>query len=367
MRGCSGLGAVGGLASILLWLAAPSAAALTRVQSGMKAPWFVLKTIDGRPYDLEKNLGSGGTVVVFWATWSVGSPRLLDRLQKVFLEHGARGLSVVAVNVDNQTLGPEDRKTIRQFVVRHGLTFSVVLDNRLSTFHQYGVVAVPSTVLLDEKGTVLFELSGYPLLGSEQLFDRIAERLGLRPPSPARRGAEEEHPAEGSVRKYNLGRQMLAKGMPDLGVRALAGAVAEDPKFVPPVLLLAQIHREAGRVDEAERVLAKALKARPGHVNLVAELARVRLVQGRTADAAALLADAVRTDPDYAPAHCYLGLALKQMGDPEGALKECRTAQSLNPHNPDSFELSAATLESLGRVKESAADYRRAVELLAGY
>ncbi len=355
--------------SCLAWaslLFAPRAGgALTNVQAGMKAPGFVLKTPDGRPFALEKNLGRKGTVVAFWATWSPGSSRLLARLQSFHSKHGGEGLALIGVNVENQTMGPEDREKIRKFAADLKIAFPVLLDERLSTFHRYGVVAVPSTVVIDDKGIVVFELSGLSLLGGEQLFDRISSIVGAgplaAPPVPV------YHPDERAVREYNLGRQMVEKGMTEAGRAVLVKAADRDPKFVPPVLLLARLLRGEGRLEEAAALAAKSLERMPENAALESDLARTRLGQGRTEEAARILSEVVRRDPEYAPAHCYLGRALKQIGDREGAIKECRLSQALNPHNAESFELSAETIEAMGDLKQAAADYRRAVELIAGF
>lgn len=355
--------------SCLAWaslLFAPRAGgALTRVQAGMKAPEFVLKTIDGRPLALEKNLGRKGTVVAFWATWSPGSARLLARLQAFHAKHAGEGLAVIGVNVENQTMGREDRERIRKFAADHGIAFPVLLDERLSTFHRYGVVAVPSTVVLDDKGIVVFEISGLSLIGGEQLFDRISSIVGAGPPAASR--APTHAPDERAVREYNLGRQMIEKGMTEAGRTLLLKAADRDAKFVPPVLLLARLMKEEGRLDEAAALVARSLERMPKNVMLESDLARIRLAQGRTEEAAKILSEVIRRDPEYALAHCYMGRALKQIGDREGAIKECRLAQSLNPHNAESFELSAETIEAMGDLKQAAADYRRAVELIAGF
>lgn len=353
------------LAFASLLLAPRAGGALTKVQAGMKAPGFVLKTLEGKPLALEKNLGQKGTVVVFWATWSPGSSRLLARLRSFHAQHGGEGLAVIGVNVENQTIGLEDREKIHKFAADLKVGFPVLLDDRLSTFHRYGVVAVPSTVVLDDKGIVVFELSGLSLIGGEELFDRISSIVGAgRPAAPP---ALAYHPDERAVREYNLGRQMIEKGMTEAGRTVLLKAADRDARFVPPVLLLARIMKEEGRLDEAAALVARSLERMPKNVALESDLARIRLAQGRTEEAARILSDVIRRDPEYAPAHCYLGRALKQIGDREGAIRECRLSQSLNPHNAESFELSAETIEAMGDLKQAAADYRKAVELIAGF
>ena len=166
---------------------APGRGALTKVQAGMKAPGFVLKTLEGKPLALEKNLGRKGTVVAFWATWSPGSSRLLARLRSFHAEHGGEGLAVIGVNVENQTIGLEDREKIRKFAADLKVGFPILLDERLSIFHRYGVVAVPSTVVLDDKGIVVFELSGLSLIGGGALRPNLVDRrrgAASRPAGP---------------------------------------------------------------------------------------------------------------------------------------------------------------------------------------
>jgi Flp pilus assembly protein TadD len=70
-------------------------------------------------------------------------------------------------------------------------------------------------------------------------------------------------------------------------------------------------------------------------------------------------------NPDYAGAHCNLGVALAQTGRIPDALRHFEAALRIDPEDPNIRLSLGAVLRALGRTEESEAQVRRAERLKA--
>lgn len=164
------------LASGIL-MAAPAANAFENLSAGMKAPNFTLKGVDGRTMGFSDIKGQKLTVLLFWSTWSAYSPDALKQMEQIYNKYKNRGLSVVAIDVDSQDITTGTLSQIKAETDRMKLGFPVTLDCGLTAFHDYGVMAVPSTVILDKNRVIKYELAGFPLMGSADMANYIASRF----------------------------------------------------------------------------------------------------------------------------------------------------------------------------------------------
>jgi tetratricopeptide (TPR) repeat protein len=73
------------------------------------------------------------------------------------------------------------------------------------------------------------------------------------------------------------------------------------------------------------------------------------------------LANALRLRPDSAPAHANLALALRELGDYQGAIMHCNEAIRLNPASDAPFLDMARSLSAVGRSRESLTYYEESV------
>jgi len=93
--------------------------------------------------------------VDFWASWCVSclaSFPFMDQLQREF---GPQGLQIIAVNMD------ENGADARRFLSTHKTSFPIALGNNSQCAKQFGVNAMPSTVLIDRSGTIRTVHAGF--------------------------------------------------------------------------------------------------------------------------------------------------------------------------------------------------------------
>ena len=265
-----------------LYAAPKAAAAFKNVQGGMEAPAFRLKDPAGAEVSLDSYRNEKAVVVVFWAAWSDRSVGELKDVQKLVSEFGAKGLKAVAVNVEHEHMTDEDLKAVKAKIAELGLSFPVLLDAGLETFRSYGVVAVPSTVVLGEGGVVRSAFNGYPTFAFRDLKEQVESLLGLRKEEaavPAKADLAYK-PNRQALLNYNLGRRLDAQGMGDLAEPKLKTAAAADPKWAAPRVLLGDIalrksKKDPKKAEEAKKEFEAAVSAEKENVVARTGLARV--------------------------------------------------------------------------------------------
>jgi Tfp pilus assembly protein PilF/peroxiredoxin len=377
--------------ALVLCLAAffpvPFAAGLEGLQVGMKAPLFKLRDLLGKEVGLADQMDANVAVVVFWATWSDHSPSVLERLVRLYGKHKREKLSVLAVNVEKQQITPSDLAEIKKMVARLGITFPVLIDDGLRIFREYGVVAVPSTVVIDREGVIRGDLAAYPLAGREELFELIeamAERREIVK-SEERSGYQ---PVPRAVRYYNLARAMAGRGMSDAVDENLKRSISTDANFVLPLLFLSKLYRERAETEEAieyqgsatitatfkaekerylkeaEHLVKKALELAPQSAPALAEAALILFSQGKGNLARERLLEAIKADPSYTPAHFFLAGILVREGRIKEGEEEFQRALRLNPLDHQGYYAMARAYEARGMETKAIEAYKKVLDIL---
>jgi len=119
------------------------------LELGQPAPAFVAHDPDGKTITLQDYQGRP-VIINFWATWCAPCRQEMLDLQKVYDAHRAAGLTVLAVNQDQQ-----DRvEMVRSYCATLGVTFPPLLDPNGSIATHYSVIFLPSTVFVHPSGAV---------------------------------------------------------------------------------------------------------------------------------------------------------------------------------------------------------------------
>ncbi|TAL18461.1 redoxin domain-containing protein [bacterium] len=253
ITGKAGIGALLLLACILV--SAAHASAFRRVQEGSKIEDFTLETIDGKDFSLSKNLGEKATLVIFWASWSPRSVEALADYQKIYEKRSGAGLQVIAINAEHQEFVPGEMGLYRAAVSLAGAKYPVLMDKSLTLYNEYGVSALPSTLLLDSSSTIVYALSGYPTSMRDELREKVDGMLGL--------GAKPKEPeihvaAAGKAVRYLRSAQLFQKrGMPHKAIEAIGKAMEEDPNYAEALVLLVELYEKVGEPAKAEETRAR--------------------------------------------------------------------------------------------------------------
>lgn len=160
-----------------------------------------------------------------------------------------------------------------------------------------------------------------------------------------------------------LAEKYYAAGLHDQAWDCLRPLV-DDPDVSPQVLhVVASLCYEAGDLHHAESLSAKALVRAPGDADSLVLHGRVLLDLGRIAGAIERLRAAVEANPDHAPTHFNLGLALERAGALDDAVVAYRAAIARQECYPEAWNNLGLVLERSGGVDEAVAAFETALRL----
>jgi len=132
-------------------LSARTRTAVLTEKGGDQAPDFTLPTAAGPPFTLSSLRGKY-VLVDFWASWCGPCRAANPRLRTLYQQYQAKGLEIVSVSVDAD--GGKWRKAVGQ----DQLPWTQVSDLKgwdSPAAQLYGVLAVPTTVLIAPDGLIL--------------------------------------------------------------------------------------------------------------------------------------------------------------------------------------------------------------------
>ena len=352
------------LACLLLLNGTVSSSALNSLEVGMEAPDFSLSDLNGTPQNFTGLKGDKLTVVLFWATWGDNSKKALQQMQSLHQKYKGTGLSVVGINVDRQDLSEKNLAEIRAVVAEQKITFPMLIDRGLATFNSYGIIAVPSTVILDKNRVLRHELSGFPLIGADnqkQYVEAIIENktvatqvvvVGYQPDKKA-------------VRLWNMGvRTQKSERTAAQAKGWFEKAIAADPEFILPHISLGNLYYKQQNLVEAKKQFELVLQKKPEQVIALGALGQILLQEGDLTGAEQKLTMAIKADEAYLPSYYLLGLLKGRQGEQVQALQWFDRAEALNPKDYRIFTHKALLFEELEDLPAAAANYKKALQLI---
>ena len=133
---------------------AVAGAAFAGVQKGQRAPEFSLPSLKGTTVTLGSMKGKV-VLVDFWAQWCEPCKKELPQLDRLAKEYAAKGVVIVAVNIDKQ------RENAERMVKQLGVSLPVLLDPAGSVAGTYDLPKMPTSFVIDKKGIVRFVNEGF--------------------------------------------------------------------------------------------------------------------------------------------------------------------------------------------------------------
>ena len=139
--------------------------------TGKPAPALSLPALDGHTVSLADYRGKN-VVIAYWASWCSPCRAEMPALNRLYQRGRTSGreFEILAVSVD------EDRAAAQTFVRETGMTYPVLLDPGQKTVDAFHVESVPSLVVVDPSGQIIFGRSGF----DQRAEYELAEKLGMQ-------------------------------------------------------------------------------------------------------------------------------------------------------------------------------------------
>jgi thiol-disulfide isomerase/thioredoxin len=144
-----------------LWLANP------RRARERYAPPFSLETLDGGDHVTLASLHGKITLFDFWATWCGPCVASLPSLKRIAAQMAGEPFALISVSND------QNGSKVREFVAHHGTAWTQCWDGSGQVEARFGVHGLPTFLLLDPEGKVLYAKTGWT--GGREESDLLSE------------------------------------------------------------------------------------------------------------------------------------------------------------------------------------------------
>jgi tetratricopeptide (TPR) repeat protein len=285
-------------------------------------------------------------------------------MQQLHEKYKEQGLSIIAVNADDEQLSTATLAEIRAISEKLKISFPMLVDHGLIAFHDYGVIALPTTVIIDKDRMIKYELSGYPLVGSEAMVDFIISTIEGKK-TPAVEGKSRYQPNTNALRFYNMGKTTLrSKRMAETAEMWFKKAIEADAAFVLPHLSLGKIYLQRGDTALARAEYREALVRAPEHPIALCELGMILINEGKVKEGEALFEAARKVEESYTPCYYYAAYAYGIEGRMEDASKLFDEAKKINPFDYNNFVYQGKVFEAQKEQKKAYDAYKKALEII---
>jgi cytochrome c biogenesis protein CcmG, thiol:disulfide interchange protein DsbE len=134
--------------------ASPAALASGPLRIGDTSPRVSVADLGGRPFRIPDDVRGKVVILHFWAGGCSSCREEMPAMESLFNRYSKKGLTILAVNVGQQ------KEAVRIFVAGMKVSYPIFLDLDTKAAHEYEVVGVPKTFILDRKGQIRYKIVG---------------------------------------------------------------------------------------------------------------------------------------------------------------------------------------------------------------
>jgi len=136
-------------------------------------PYFELQDLDNQWTSYSALKGEQLTVIDFWATWCQPCLRSLPALNDLYNEYKSSGVNFIGISID----GPRNQSKLKPFVNSMGLDYPILRDINSEIMSEMSVTTVPTLLIIDKEGEVVFYHEGYRPGDEKYIRSNIEENL----------------------------------------------------------------------------------------------------------------------------------------------------------------------------------------------
>jgi tetratricopeptide (TPR) repeat protein len=320
------------VAAICIALWAQTAAGVTHLKRGTEAPPLALKDRDGADVTTAK-LRDHVVVLIFGELYHEKTQQAWATIQAALGDERLKGQSVAPVLVTAQAGQPDDLKPF----TAGRITPRIVRDPDRQAFEAFRVSAMPSVVVIDREGRVVYAVGGIvPRLG-DLVTDSVLYGCGKLSAEALDRSLNPTPttlPSENQVRAdriASLASQLARRGLPELAVEKYREALGLDARHTGAHLGLAGLMLRQKHLAEAETEFRAVLAAQPDSLQASLGLAFVQTLRGgaELEPAEKIVRGVLARNPSEARAHYLLGLISEQRNKADEAAASFKKASEL--------------------------------------
>jgi len=132
-----------------------------------------LTDVDGGTVSLNDVKGEKLTVLDFWATWCKPCMKFIPKLVELHAEFKDKGVQFIGIDEDS----PRNISKVKPLAHSIGITYPVLLDTDQALMTDLLVGSLPTLIIFDNTGKVLFTHEGYSHGDEDKIREEIEKLL----------------------------------------------------------------------------------------------------------------------------------------------------------------------------------------------
>jgi thiol-disulfide isomerase/thioredoxin len=140
------------------------------------APQFTVAGLDGKSLTL--NDFSGKILVVnFWASWCGPCREEIPHFSKLYADYKSKGVEFLGISMDEGEVN-EVRDLVQEFSHKQRVEYLLAIGNPDVANAFGGVSGLPTTFVIDRKGTIIKKYTGYSPIVTEDIELILKKLMG---------------------------------------------------------------------------------------------------------------------------------------------------------------------------------------------
>ncbi len=353
--------------------------ALIGIKEGDAPKKIILDDIEGDSIDVSVLFGKKPVIIFFWElstdksflNYSLDEIRFMNEFYEKY--HEERDLEIISIYTpeEENSLPAEEKEALENLIKSNKIKFPVLLDRGFEAFRDYGVIALPSTIMVNKAGKINYIYPSFPLAAQPLLARKIDELVGI---VAVEKEKEEVKTGEDSrsSRLYRYALQMYKKGLVEQALSPLKKSLEMDPDLAWSHNLMGIILWKRGLAEEAKAEFEKVFALDSDNVSARLNYAVLLIDQGHYEEAEDILETAPSHVKLKARAHHLLGILYRKTGRNERSMEEFNISYGLlmqeNPSIKEKdilpFSLKISVLYHLAELHANKGDFKKAMELM---
>ena len=126
-----------------------------RKETSQTASNFTILDLENKEFSLSDIKGKP-IILFFWTTWCPYCRKELKQLNTMHADLLRDGVELVAINVE------ETAEKVQRFMGSYPLSYRVLLDIDTKVAQAYGILGVPTYILINKEGRIVFDNHYFP-------------------------------------------------------------------------------------------------------------------------------------------------------------------------------------------------------------
>ncbi|RJQ48160.1 MAG: hypothetical protein C4538_04355 [Nitrospiraceae bacterium] len=310
--------------------------ALIGLKEGDSPKEITLNDINGATVSVASYFGKKPVIIVFWElamnkaflNYSLDELRFMNAYYEKF--HAKEGLEIFGIYtpVEETDIPPGEMSEVQELIKSNNITFPILIDRGFKFFREYGVIALPSTIMIGRSGKIEFIYPSFPLAALPVFHEKVLELTGVqevRKKEEAKvRGKDSQ-----SERLYHYALQMYKKGLTEQSLSPLRKSISLDPDYSQSHNLMGIIQWESGNTDASGEEFVRAIELDRNNALSHFNYGLLLFEKEKYSEAEKYLRSSIALRDSLAEAHYILGLLYSETDKAGEAVKELETALTL--------------------------------------